>query len=327
LLGHTKRLYADYWTETLDKNDSKIIHYALWPLSVVLILPLVTTIPALAATASDESNKEDLAQERLPTQGDTYWIAPPSNFYPQYIADPRRAQSALLFMGFTESDIDSASSSRFGLRVGRSFGVARFHPKGDRTRGIQIDVEAGFFGQFDIKDQTDNIGWDGFYGVLASYKPNERFAVRFGTLHDSAHLGDEYMEETGRERIEYTREEIVAGASWAPHRRWRGYSEYGWAFGIKEFQARSRLQFGIEHFGDRSFWRDRFSWYAAMDFDLFEERDWEPATTAQLGLILPTGREGSRYRVALEMYHGRSVLGEFSFGDETYIALGFYFDS
>ena len=53
--------------------------------------------------------------------------------------------------------------------------------------------------------------------------------MRFGTFHDSAHLGDEYVEETGRERINYTREELISGIVWLPRRNTKLYTELGWA--------------------------------------------------------------------------------------------------
>ena len=62
-----------------------------------------------------------------------------------------------------------------------------------------------------------------------------------GTKHDSAHVGDEHSERTGRQRIGYTREELVAGVSWRPARKWRIYAEGGFGYGLDDFQDPGRL--------------------------------------------------------------------------------------
>jgi hypothetical protein len=256
-----------------------------------------------------------------------WWLAPPADFYPQYIADPRRPQSALLLIYPIDTEIPESDGNRTGVRLGGRFALFRVHPEGDPDRGWQLDLEAGFSGHFDMDNALDNIGWDGFYGLFLSWKIRPAIGFRIGTLHDSAHIGDEYAERTGRERIGYTREELVAGMSWSFSHGWRTYAEVGHAHGdIDDFQARWRLQGGLEYIGRRHFWKNRMPWYAAVDITSFEESDWRLTAAAQLGLILPTGRGSSRFRVALEVVDGRSVLGEFFTHDESYLAVGLFFD-
>jgi hypothetical protein len=225
-----------------------------------------------------------------------------------------------------DSEIPEAGNQRFNIRIGGRIGLVRFHPENDPTRGWQIDVSVGFSGQFDIDSSLDAIGWDGLYALSATYKPSSDLGFRFGGRHDSAHVGDEYAEKTGRERIRYTREELAIGVSWAPTKPWRIYGEGGWAYTLRNDQERWRLQTGLEYFSPSRFWSDAFSWYSALDVNFFQERGWNPATTFQVGLVLPSGRGTLRYRIALEYYHGRSQMGEFSFYDESYFAAGIYAD-
>jgi Protein of unknown function (DUF1207) len=253
------------------------------------------------------------------------WM-PPADFYPQYIADPLRPQSALKILYMTDSEIPETGSSRFGLHLGGRFGLVRWHPEGQPDRGWQLDFEGGFFGQFDMANSLDNIGWDGLFGLYLSWLPSPDLGLRVGTKHDSAHVGDEYSERTGRPRIGYTREELVAGVSWRPAPKWRIYAEGGFGYGLDEFQDPGRLQAGAEIFGARRFWKERMSWYAAVDLQSYQENDWSVRSAIQLGFMLPTGRGTSRYRLALELIHGRSVMGEFAFRDETSVGVGWYFD-
>jgi hypothetical protein len=253
-------------------------------------------------------------------------LAPPADFYPQYIADPIRAQSALIILGLFDSEIPATGDARFGLRLGGRFAMVRLHPASNPEVGWQLDFEGGFSGHFDIDYSLDVIGWDGVFGLQLSWKPTERLGLRFGTLHDSAHVGDEYAERTGRQRIGYTREELILGVSWAASGRWRLYAETGYGYGLEEFQAPLRAQAGIERMGRRTFFAQRLSWYAALDLRAYEEADWRPRTTAQIGLILPFSRGSGRYRFAVEYASGRSVLGEFFRHDESYMGVGWYFD-
>jgi hypothetical protein len=147
-----------------------------------------------------------------------------------------------------------------------------------------------------------------------------------GTRHDSAHVGDEYAERTGRRRIGYTREELVVGVSVRPAPRWRLYAEGGLGYGLEDFQEPGRLQAGVERLGARRFWNGRMSWYAAADLQPFQENDWKLRSALQLGFVLPTGRGTGRHRFALELVSGRSVMGEFASHDETSIGVGWFFD-
>jgi len=262
-----------------------------------------------------------------PVPAATVWeFLPEAGFYPPYIADPIRPQSALMLIGVPSSDIPETGHGRFSLRLGGQFPIVALHPDRDPDRGWQLDFEGGFFGHFDTGYSLDNIGWDGVFGLLLDYKPRSDLAFRFGTMHDSAHVGDEYAERTGRSRVSYTREELVLGVSWQATRSWRTYFEVGSQFGGDDFQEPWRAQTGVEYLGRRLTPRMRASWYAALDLRAYQENDWHPRATGQVGLLIPTGRGRSRYRAAVEVASGRTVLGEFFLSSETYAGLGWYFD-
>ena len=265
--------------------------------------------------------------ERPTDSGAQHWVFfPDDDVYPQYIADPLRPQSAVILAGFPSSGIPDGGDLRFLLRLGGRYSIARRHPAGQPDRGFQIDFEGGFFSQFDIDSSLDNIGWDGLFGLRLSYKGDGPWAFSLGSRHDSGHVGDEYAEKTGRQRIDYTREEIVVGVSWAPSGLWRAYMEAGWAYHVTEPEKPVRLQIGVEHIGREGLFRGDFPWYAALDTTIYKESDLRVRASAQLGLIFPADRGTNRYRAALELVSGRSVLGEFSMHDESYIGLGWYFD-
>lgn len=283
-----------------------------------LLCALTVSTTAAGAPGHDEP----------PAAGDVqHWVFfPDDDIDPQYIADALRPQSAVILAGYPSSEIPDSGDLRFLLRLGGRYSIARRHPAGLPDRGFQIDFEGGYFGQFDIDSSLDNIGWDGLFGLRFSYKGDGPWAFSLASRHDSGHVGDEYAEKTGRQRIDYTREEIAVGASWAPNASWRAYMEAGWAYHVPESGEPYRVQVGVEHIGCEGLFKGDFPWYAALDTTIYKESDLRVRASAQLGLIFPTHRGTNRYRAALELVSGRSVLGEFSMHDESYIGLGWYFD-
>ena len=270
------------------------------------------------------------AQEEVdgaPQSPGTVWVAfPEADFYPYHVADPLRSHSALIVTGVADSDIPETGDARFILRLGGRFPLFRRHPAGAPQTGIQLDFEGGFFGHFDMDYSLDNIGWDGLFGLVLSWKPTSDLGLRFGRLHDSAHVGDEYAERTGRTRIGYTREEWVLGVGWRVAPAWTVYAEWGYAPGVDDPQRASRVQAGGEWTGAHRFWGDRAHWYAALDVRAYEETDWDLRTTLQGGIMWPLGEGTRRYRFALEVIDGPSVLGEFFSDSETTVGVGWYFD-
>jgi hypothetical protein len=241
---------------------------------------------------------------------------PSSNLYPHYIADPRRPEFGLTILGYPDPEIPDSGDRRVGLKLGGRFGLVRFG-------GWQADIEAGFTGQFDIEHSLDNVGWDGTYGFLVSTSFENGVSAQLGTKHVSSHVGDEYAERTGRRRIGYTREELVAGAAWSIDDRWRTYGEAGWGYKTKDEigQERGRLQLGLEHEATDSL-SSRLGWYAALDLQAMEERDWQVDQTLQAGLLVHSGDR--RWRVGLAVHDGAVPIGEYYRVNETYVALGLW---
>lgn len=261
--------------------------------------------------------------------GDWKLLFGPGDFlYPRYLADPRRPTLSFASLETSDSQVAGAGNSRYGVRIGQRVGVARFYRGDDPTRGFQLDAEVGFNGQFDVDNSTDNLGWDGFYGLHLSWLGIEDVALRVGLFHDSSHLGDEYIESTGRTRIDYTREELLFGASWAFADRWNAYGEYGHGFGLRNeaLMEAGRAQCGLEYQSPPVFWNERMGWYSAVDLSFYEEDRWSTNVTAQAGVSFGSGGTGSLLRLGLEYYDGRSQIGELFQSQESYLAWGLWLD-
>jgi hypothetical protein len=256
--------------------------------------------------------------------GRTLWLFPASDVYPVYIADPHRPMTAVMAMFYPRTGIHDSTDARTGLNIGGRFGIFRLDPARPGGRSWQLSVDASLNAQFDSYNKLDNVGWDGKYGLSLTTSSGP-LSFRVGVLHDSAHIGDEYAERTGRTRIDYTREEAVLGVAWQLARGWRVYGEGGYAYyQLTEEQRPWRAQGGLEYTTRRMLLGGRFAWYAAVDFSATDERDWRLDTAVQAGVTTTSG--GRRWRIGVEYVDGRPPMGEFFQDTEAWFALGVWID-
>lgn len=259
------------------------------------------------------------------------WSAQPiprGDLYPRYVADPRRPRFSVQMMRLFDTEVEGGGDGRVAVNLGGRYNFLRLHPDGDPDRGFQLDIEAGFHGQFDAGSSLDSVGWEGYYGLGLSWRPTESLALRLAMNHDSSHIGDEYQENNEeRERINYTREELALGISWSPVERLRLYGEVGWAYhrGNNQLLDRARLQAGIEYETAPILWGDG-ALYVGLDAVLWQEDGWEPSVTVQTGVKWHIEALERDYRLGLQFYDGRSQIGEFFQDRERYLAFGFWFD-
>ena len=250
-------------------------------------------------------------------------LFPTHNLYPTYIADPLRPTFNAQLQHYTKVGIANAGDDRFDLKLGANLPLYEWDTG---TQPIQLVLIAGFHGQFDNTQSQDNLGWDGIYGLHLATRLSDKLMLRAGSKHISSHLGDEYIEQTGRTRIQYTREELRVGLAWSGMPRSLIYAELSHAYDIRneDLQDPWRAQIGAQYQSAQRFWQAQLNWYVAADFSSYQENDWDINTTLQAGVSAPSGAH--MWRLGLEFYSGRSQLGEFFQDDEQYWSLGLWFD-
>lgn len=258
--------------------------------------------------------------------GTSIMLIPSTDLYPPYMADLRQPRFSLRMMSMIRRDIIHTPRSRLGTSVGGHLGLFRIHPADRPDLGFQIQLGAGGFAQWE-KRGRDGIGWDGVYHLLGTWTNSEHLAIKLGINHTSSHVIDEHMENTGRRRIGYTREETIVGMSYLPVENPRTYIEIGYAHLTRSvLQKRLRFQAGLEYQSDRLLWNGLARWFMALDAQTHEENDWKVSTTLQVGLRIPMNHPGQILRTGLEFSHGRSPMGEFFQADESHIAWGWWLD-
>ena len=139
----------------------------------------------VAATAAAQEESVAAATPE-PLSGPTYsagnnwqWtVFPATNLYERYVADPRAPVMNISYLYVLDSDIDMVSRQLTVISLGGRARFLRLHPRGRPDLGFQFSVEAGFMGRFDLVRKADAIGWDGYYGLRFTYKPNDRFEFK-----------------------------------------------------------------------------------------------------------------------------------------------------
>ena len=294
--------------------------------AAAIVLLLVCTRPAYA-------------QER------EFWpnFLPRIHYFQPLIADPLEPRMAI---GLVKTDVfehagagaerqpfsfpdpeDSSSDVQAAAAIGGSIPLlhlAEWPGKGGIVASAQIGVFARFRIEYPSRDDT---GQDWFVGMPFEIA-YDKFTGRFRIMHRSSHIGDELVEVTGAQRIEFGGEfaDFVAGYEVLPGARLYG----GGTWNFRSYTA--RLPALIARGG-----RDRFalqggidgSWYlwsagktgviAGLDWQSAERIGWKSQLSFAGGITARTNERSTR--LLLRYFHGPSSMGEFFLTPETFVAL------
>lgn len=199
-----------------------------------------------------------------------------------------------------------------GRRV--PFWLRRPGPDGSGPR-LAGSVAAGVFSRFDLETSANEFVEAHFRFALRLRASHRGLEGRLSFYHVSSHLGDEFLQRTGRQPISTSREglELLLGARPLPG--FRLYAGPGAVVRSTESLGTGTLRAGGEWElstggpGDAGGVRP----YVAAELYSWEEVGWEPMLSAEAGL----GLGGGRFRLALVAGSGPSRAEQFLREDET----------
>ena len=260
-----------------------------------------------------------------PQSGSAVLWLPTGELYAPYAADLHSVGFGFQLIHYTRTRIADAGKNRNEVKVGGRFGVLKGQHPDLTGREWRLSFEIGLNAQFDEANSLDNIGWDGKYGFIFASALGRDLSYKIALSHDSSHLGDEYIERTGRLRIGYTRHELSAGVSRLLNDNWRTYAEAAWGFLLsnEELQKPGRFQCGLE-WQDNGYLRNGKGWFAALDLSSMQERDWRIDRSLKTGYRLDS--DGRAYRFGIQWYSGRPPIGEFFQYTESFLGVGIWVD-
>jgi hypothetical protein len=287
------------------------------PRRVVLALAGLLIVPAAPASAANPP--EPAAAQPLPPSKNVDWF-PTGDLFDPGLADPKEQQ---FYMSFVRLKTPAAHTTGWLVGFGETIGITRW--RGLRRKDAwQLNLLGGLFAQFDWgAPSKDLINADYTFGSSLSYR-NRGLSGRFRLLHQSSHLGDEFLLNTGTSRVNLSFESVDAllAQEWD---RWRVYGGGGTLLTRDPSNLkRNKLQYGIEFAKARrlSFARP----IAALDIQRLEQHKWRSSYSVRAGIeIGKPGPTGRRARLLAEYYYGYSPFGQFYDSHIEYYGGGLFF--
>ena len=192
--------------------------------------------------------------------------------------------------------------------------------------GVTLTGVAGVFSRFRIEyPSRDDLGQDWIVGggIEAAW---DALSTRVRISHRSSHLGDEFVQATGAQRIEFGGEAFDAMLGYAFPGIARVYGGGSWIFRsytdkqvpiMVELGRRDRLLVQLGADGEWHPWdASPFGVVAGLDWQSAERTKWKSAFSAGAGVnVLANGRT---LGLVLRFFDGASSLGEFFLSPEQF---------
>jgi hypothetical protein len=202
---------------------------------------------------------------------------------------------------------------------------------GDGPDGHAVLVVDGrVFSRFRVeKESRDDMGQDWFIGggVEATRR---RWSGRALIMHRSSHLGDEFVVETGAQRIEFGSEHVDLFAAYEVPGLARVYGGSNLIFRsylrrdtvLRQLALSDRV---VVQLGADREWQpwpdDRLGITAGVDWQAAERTGWRRAVSASLGAGFRARASGRTLQLLLRFFDGPSPMGEFFLTPERWWAL------
>lgn len=266
------------------------------------------------------------------------WLLPRVRYFESPLADPLEPRFGIALVTtnllaargperplfFIADSADAAFDVQAAAAVGGTLPLIQLAewPGG----GIIVAGEVAAFARFRIEyPSRDDIGTDWFVSMPVEIRDGA-WSGRVEIGHRSSHLGDEFIQRTGAERIEFGHESLDMLAAYTFAGIGRIYGGGSWIFRSNtEYEMRNRGlgehdRFQLQVGGDGE-WQipGVLHAYGGVDVQAAERSDWRTriALTGGIGV-----RRGDRTaRLLLRLHDGVSPLGEFFLTDERLFGL------
>lgn len=231
--------------------------------------------------------------------------------------------SSVIFTKSGTTFLDVTLGGRVGiLRYGTPESYA------GKPQGWELDIEGAAFPRLNLNNNWDLDAVDFRFGVPLTYG-RDKWQFKFSYYHLSSHMGDEYAIRNGGQsaldqRINYSRDALVAGVSYYVIPAIRLYSEAGWAFYTGEFTQPWAFQFGVD-------WTRpgptgiRGTPFAAVNGHIRQELNYGGNVVLQAGWLW-RGMTNHELRLGFHYYNGKSNQFQFFNQFEQQIGAGLWYE-
>jgi hypothetical protein len=247
-------------------------------------------------------------------------LLPGGVIFKPLIADPRWPHfSAAWQHYFGDPQFKDAAAVSFG----ESFAIYR--TKLGPT-WWEIGLQAGVFSIFDLNASSfDLVNADYMVGIPLSFR-YEDLSMQLRVLHQSSHLGDEFLLRTRTNRINLSYQKVDLKVSYEFRELLRVYGGGGGLFGQEPSSLDPwSIQYGLELTSPWPARPSRWRPIAAVDVQQHQENDWSPDVSARAGIEIDGVLLTRKLQFLLEYFDGHSPNGQFYKDRVQYLGLGAHF--
>jgi hypothetical protein len=246
---------------------------------------------------------------------------PGGNLFEPPVADPRWPRFSIGYRYFTE-EARNVASATFGETI------ALYRNRGPYDGLWEVGFQAGVFSIFDLDSSSfDLVNSDFFAGLHATYRIGD-LSTFFRLLHQSSHLGDEFLLRNRVDRINLSFEGLDLKLSYTPFDWLRLYGGGAYLFHRDPSDLKPwSTQGGIELQTPWRFWADSARFVTAVDLQNREENKWSAEVSVRGGLQFERAqRFGRKISLLVEYYKGHSPNGQFFNRKVEYFGPGLHLD-
>jgi len=283
---------------------------------------IVPRLPADGFAAPTElvATSDDVADASPWWDEYTFSLFPRTLFWQPPLANPSQPRMYAKLSSLS----DANTSNTIDTAIGGTVGLYRFSPSNCLNQGAQIDFFAVVLSRWSTSSHA--VGSDYRFGIPLTFAWGN-WQAKIAYEHTSSHLGDDFILNKGRFQEPNVHDEIVLGLAYRFVNALRVYGICG--VPIRAYnpagEAAKRFDWGVE-------WSRQVSTsiygqpFAAFDMEFREEQDYTANITGQVGWQWQNMDNGRSLRLALEMYDGKSNLGQFFLDRERWASIGVYLD-
>jgi uncharacterized protein DUF1207 len=246
----------------------------------------------------------------------------PNELFPLLIADPRHTQLSASYYrlgGQNTSDI----------ALGGSWGLTRWRTGLLHDWLWEWDIEGMAYSRFQIGGGVNKFETVDFFANIPVTVRRGDVSFKGTLFHESSHLGDDYIRDTGNEGFRYSNEGVRLQAALEPGRYVRLYDGVTYLLHDIPVNGPWAGQVGFEFFSDDMGWSRRFRTrlFFAQDFQSHQYVQWNVNSHTVAGLKLDLrGPLARAMRIQLGYFDGHSPFGQFYTQREHYTDFSLAFE-
>lgn len=279
-------------------------------------------------SAADTPDPVDAERLRMDERGvaveiydqESKWLPHGLLFEPLH-ADPRWPRFSATYRNLRSG---LSVTSGFSGNFGETFALYRNRAAGDGE--WEFGIQAGVFSLLDLgKQSIDLVNADYRIGVFSSYRAGH-FSAYVRMLHQSSHLGDEFLLNNPVSRVNLSYEEVDVKLSYELASWLRVYGGGGALVRREPRIGVASAQWGAELTWPTAFFDGKIRPVAYSDFQVHERSSWALARSIMAGVQFENARLGDRrLQLLLEHFFGPSPDGQFYGRQVQWVGIGVHF--